>query len=208
MPLSRRYVVAALLCGPGSLDAQSSEWKSLFDGKSLTGWKVAPIHGHGPVTVRDGAIWLGVGYMTGVAWTGEFPKTGYEIRFEAVRAEGDDFFAALTFPVGKSFCSWISGGWGGSMVGLSSLDGQDASENDTSTSMDFVKGRWYAFRLEVTDKRIRGWIEDKLIVEVEIAGREVSLRAGDIDLCAPLGFASYSTLGGIRKIEYRRLPGK
>ena len=43
--------------------------------------------------------------------------------------------------------------------GLSSLDGDDASENDTSTLRDFVKGRWYAFWLAVTDNRIRGWID-------------------------------------------------
>src|ERR1039458_6583443 len=28
-----------------------------------------------------------------------------------------------------SFLTWINGGWGGSIVGLSSLDGNDASEN-------------------------------------------------------------------------------
>jgi hypothetical protein len=207
MPLSCRFVLAALACGlPGILPAQSDGWTSLFDGKSLQGWKEAKIPGRGPVRVKDGAIWLGSGYMTGITWTGDFPKTGYEIRFEAVRAEGNDFFAALTFPVGASFCSWINGGWGGQMVGLSSLDGEDASENETSTSMEFENGRWYAFRLEVTEKRIRAWIDGKSMIDVEIAGRDVSLRLGDIEECAPLGFASYSTAGGIRKIEYRRLP--
>ena len=38
---------------------------------------------------------------------------------------------------------------------------------------------------------------------VAIAGRAISLRPGDITLSAPLGFASYNTTGGIRKIEYR-----
>jgi hypothetical protein len=209
MPFSRRCALASLLGGlRGILAGQSGEWTSLFDGKSLGGWKEAPIPGHGTVQVKDGAIWLGKGYMTGIAWTREFPKTGYEVRFEAVRAEGDDFFAAITFPVGASFCSWINGGWGGQMVGLSNLDGQDASENDTSTSLEFQNGRWYAFLLEVTDKQIRCRIDGKLMIDVEIAGREVALRAGEIELCAPLGFASYSTLGGLRKLEYRRLPGE
>jgi hypothetical protein len=37
--------------------------------------------------------------------------------------QGSDFFAALTFPVNDLFCTLINGGWGGMLVGLSSLDG-------------------------------------------------------------------------------------
>jgi len=33
----------------------------------------------------------------------------------------------------------------------------------------------------------------------------VDLRRGEMNLSAPLGFASYNTAGGIRKIEYRPL---
>jgi hypothetical protein len=107
--------------------------------------------------------------------------------------------------VGGSHCTWINGGWGGSVVGLSSLDGEDASENETSTVRDFDKGRWYVFRLAVTTNLIQGWIDEKLVIEADITGRRVDLRAGEIDLNKPLGFASYSTEGGIRKIEYRML---
>ena len=85
--------------------------------------------------------------MTGITWIGEFPKSGYEIRFEAARLEGNDFFAGIVFPVKDSYCSSINGGWDGTVVGLSNLDGNDASENDTSTIRDFVRGRWYDFDL-------------------------------------------------------------
>ena len=184
----------------------SSEWISMFDGKSLTGWKVAPIPGRGQVQAKDGTIQLGKGRMTGIAWTGEFPKSNYEIRFEGARLEGKDFFAALIFPVNDSYCSWINGGWDGTVVGLSSLDGNDASENDTSTIRDFEQGRWYSFRLKVTDTRIQAWIDDALAINVEIAGRNVGLRFDDTDLCIPLGFASYATTGGLRNVHYRLLP--
>lgn len=202
-------LVTALFCGsvlPGQSTTSPSEWISLFDGKSLKGWKEAPFRGRGEVHVKDGTILLGKGYLTGITWAGEFVRSGYEIQFEAARLDGNDFFAGITFPVNDSFCSWINGGWGGSVVGLSTLDGDDASENDTSTVRDFVNGRWYAFRLAVTENRIRGWIDGELIVDADIKGRRVGLRAGEIDLCTPLGFASYSTVGGLRKIEYRRLP--
>jgi Domain of Unknown Function (DUF1080) len=206
-------LAAALVYGAaGGLAAQSlappGEWISLFDGVSLNGWKETPFKGRGEVHIKDRMISIGRGRLTGITWTGKFPRSGYEIRFEAARLEGSDFFAGITFPVKDSFCSWINGGWGGSVVGLSSLDDDDASENDTSTVRDFVKGRWYAFRLAVTEGRIRGWIDGELVIDAEITGRRVGLRPGEIDLCTPLGFASYSTVAGLRKVEYRRLAGE
>ena len=96
-------------------------------------------------------------------------------------------------------------GWDGTVVGLSSLDGDDASENDTSSVRDFVKGRWYGFRLAVSEKRIQAWIDGTVVIDVDITHRKVHLRFDDIDLCIPLGFASYATVAGLRKIEYRTL---
>ena len=203
MALTVIFILATALTA--QTPAAPGEWTPLFDGQSLKGWKETPFRGRGEVLVKDGTILIGKGHLTGITWTGEFPKSGYEIRFEAARLEGNDFFAGITFPVKDSFCSWINGGWGGSVVGLSSLDGDDASENDTSTARDFVKGRWYAFRLAVTEGRIRGWIDGTLVIDADITGRKVGLRAGETELCAPLGFASYSTVAGLRKVEYRLL---
>ena len=53
--------------------------------------------------------------------------------------------------------------------------------------------------------RIQAWIDDKQVINVDIAGRKVGLRFGDMKLSAPLGFASYLTAGNVRKIEYRLL---
>jgi len=186
----------------------SDGWTPLFDGKSLEGWKETDFSNRGTVRVDGGAIILGKGYLTGITWKGGFPTTAYEIRFEAARLEGNDFFAGITFPVGKSFCTWINGGWGGTIVGLSNLDGYDASENETSTPYDFVKGRWYSFRLSVTQDRIQAWIDNSMVINADISGRRVDLRFGEIDLNKPLGFASYSTVAGLRKIEYRNIGGR
>ena len=73
--------------------------------------------------------------MTGVTYQGkDLPRTDYEIRLEAQRIDGTDFFCGLTFPVHDAHLSLIVGGWGGSLVGLSSLDGKDASRNETRPS--------------------------------------------------------------------------
>ncbi len=207
--MTRRLVVlgpaAAAFRFQARAQAPTDGWIPMFDGRSLAGWKETPFPGRGMCAVKDGAILLGKGRMTGVNWTREFPKSGYEIRFEAARLDGNDFFAGLTFPVNDSFCSWINGGWDGTVVGLSNVDGYDASENDTSTNRDFVKGRWYGFRLLVTQTRIQAWIGGSGVIDVGLDKRKVGLRFDDTDLSAPLGFCSYATAAGLRAIEYRRV---
>jgi hypothetical protein len=194
-----------LICGAAA-QPQTGPWRPLFDGKSLEGWRETPFTNKGKVQVDGGAITLLPGSpMTGVTWAGEFPKSDYELRFEAARLQGNDFFASLTFPVADSFATWVTGGWGGDIVGMSSIDGRDASENETRSYVNFENGRWYAFRLEVRPDRVRAWIDTDLVFNVEIAGREISLRYGEIRLSTPLGFAAYATKGAIRKIEYRTL---
>jgi hypothetical protein len=207
MPATCRFATAIFfLCAALSAQPKAGEWQSLFNGKSLAGWRETPFTNRGEVRVENGTIVLGAGNpMTGVTLTGSFPRSNYEVRFEAARLKGGDFFASLTFPVQDSYCTWVTGGWGGDIVGLSSIDGWDASDNETRTYFKFEAGRWYSMRLQVTDDRIRAWIGDRPIINAEIAGRTVGLRYGEIKLSAPFGFASYNTTGGVRKVEYRLL---
>lgn len=202
--------LALVLLGLAAAQAQptQTEWKSLFDGTTLGHWKESPFKGSGPVRIEGGAIILSAGNpLTGVTWSDSFLKSDYELRFEGARLRGGDFFASITFPAGGNFATWVLGGWGGDIVGISSIDGWDASDNETRSYFNFETARWYAFRLQVTGDRITAWIDDHRIVNVEISGRAISLRYGDIKLSAPLGFASYNTTGGIRKIEYRPIRG-
>ena len=53
-------------------------------------------------------------------------------------------------------------GWG--LVGLSSIDGQDAAHNDTTSFHEFKRGAWYAIRVRVTPERISCFIDDKQVV--------------------------------------------
>ena len=181
----------------------------LFDGTSLKNWKVLDkidFDGHGEVAIKDGELVLAMGRpMTGVKWAGqELLRTNYEITFEARRIEGGDFFCGMTFPVEKAHCSLILGGWGGSLTGLSSLDGFDASENETTGSMVFKEGKWYKVRLRVTPEKIEIWVDDDQIVDVKIAGRKISLR-WEMDPMPPLGFATYATKGGLKNIAMKPL---
>lgn len=178
----------------------------LFDGKTLTNWQPSKFHGQGAVTIENGDIILAAGKdLTGITWSGPtLPTTNYELTLQARRLEGRDFFAGVTFPVGDSFCSLILGGWGGTVVGLSSIDGIDASENSTSQSIDFDLQRWYRIRIRVTPEKIESWLDDKQIIDLPLKNRQISVRI-EVEPSQPLGIASWRTKGAIRDIRLRRL---
>ena len=115
---------------------------------------------------------------------------------------GNDFFCGLTFPVGDAHCSFIVGGWAGAVTGLSTLDGQDASENETTTIKNFEDGRWYAVRVRVTAERIQAWIDDAVWADVKTAGRRIGIRP-EVDASRPLGIASWRTTAALRNIRVR-----
>ncbi len=181
-------------------------WKALFDGLSIDGWTETKFAGRGEVQVESGLLVLNMGDpFTGVNYTNEFPKINYELALDAMRLAGSDFFCGLTLPVGDSFCSLIVGGWGGSLVGISSLDGMDASENETTKYMSFEQGRWYRIRMRITEGRIEGWIDDEKLINVLTKDRKISLRPGEIEMSKPMGIASWQTTGVLRQIKLRRV---
>jgi hypothetical protein len=182
------------------------EWTPLFDGRTLSGWKSTEFGGEGKVEVKQGELILGAGNnLTGVTIDRPIPRSNYEVTLEAKRVEGSDFFCGLTFPVKKDPCSLILGGWGGGVCGLSSIDGNDASENETTKYKKFENGRWYAVRLRVTDKKIEAWLDNEQIVDQDLAEHTISIRI-EVEESKPFGIASYETKAALRNIRIRRLP--
>lgn len=188
--------------------------EKLFDGRTLSGWAPSGFEGEGNVKVdpafKDsrGAIIIEKGTtLSGITWIrgGAIPRTNYEISLEAMKLDGSDFFCGLTFPVGQTACSFIVGGWSGMVVGISSIDYADASENETTQGMDFAMNRWYRIRVRVTDKKIEAWIDEQQMVDLDLAGKRISLRPGDIQKSLPLGIATYMTRAAIRDVRLRRL---
>jgi hypothetical protein len=202
--VTQTNAVKAITPPEARLTTRETNWQPLFDGKSLTGWSATDFAGHGNVTIEDGAIILGEGVMTGVTWTNAVPEMNYEISLEAMRVDGSDFFCGLTFPVGTNPCSLIVGGWGGGVVGLSSLDGEDAANNETTKVHEFQKRRWYAVKLRVEPSRIQAWIDGEKSVDVITTDRRISIRA-EVELSRPLGIASWSTRAALRNIRIRKL---
>jgi hypothetical protein len=181
--------------------------ESLFDGKTLANWTPTKFVGAAPVKVENGQIVLEAGAdLTGITWAGpELPTTNYELSLQAMRVQGRDFFAGVTFPVADSFCSLILGGWGGQVIGLSSINGMDASENDTSQSIEFESGRWYDVRIRVTPAKIEAWLDNRQIIDLALEEKEISTRL-EVERSKPLGIASWRTKAALRGIKLRRLP--
>ena len=236
-------------------------WLSLFNGTDLSA-------GRGNVKVQNGELHIENGLViTGVTYTNKtaLPKTNYEIEYEAKKLNGTDFFGLLTFPVGDAHASLVTGGWGGAVTGISSINSMDASENNTTVYLKFNKDHWYKFRLSVTPDNLSVWMTPKehliplnatvasvvksyqedaakagqtltaeqaesalrainpkldenipardtiyfpgeaQIINETIKDKVVNMRVGEIELSAPLGFATFQTYGVLRNIRIRRI---
>jgi hypothetical protein len=177
----------------------------LFNGETLDGWEITNFGPQGPVYVSGGNIILGMGDgCTGITWKGDFPKNNYMITLEAKRITGNDFFCGMTFPVNESFCTLIIGGWGGAVVGLSSINGYDASENETKTIRNFETGKWYNICLTLFNDSIKASIDETDVIDFAIGNNKLSLRP-EVRLSKPFGIASWTTAAAIRNIRLKPL---
>lgn len=179
----------------------------LLEENSLGQWKPAQFAHFGEIMVRDSVLYLDLGsYLTGVVWKGELPeRSNFEIELEARKTFGSDFLLGLTVPVGDSHCTWICGGWGGRIVGISDINGKSADRNETTIEMKFEQNQWYRFRMRVEERRIRCWIDNEAVIDVDISGKQISMRPGEIDTAIPLSITSFDTMAEYRNIVWRSL---
>ncbi len=182
---------------------------TLFDGTNLDNWERTDFAGKGDVRIdENGSLVLEMGAeLSGVHWKGktELPKINYEVTLQAKRTMGSDFFCGLTFPFKESHATLILGGWGGSLIGISSLDDFDASENETGDAYVFEDKKWYDVRLRVTEEKLQVWLDDKMVIDTDVEGRKVSMRFGEIEMSVPFGICTYATTGVIRDIKIKKL---
>jgi hypothetical protein len=199
-------VVAANVAASAKAADEKEGWKLLLEEKSLDGWEVTNYGGEGKVDVSDHQLTLEMGDpLTGITYKRVFPTSNYEIEVEAKRLDGSDFLCGLTIPVGEKHCSFIAGGWGGGVLGISSVDSFDASENATTQFMDFKNKQWYRFKVRVDDKTIFAFIDDKKVIEQEREGHEFSVR-GEVLANRPLGYCVFQSKVQVRNFRWRPIP--
>jgi len=184
---------------------EETDSNSIFNGKTLEGWEITNFGPQGPVYVSGGEIILGMGEgCTGITWKREFPSINYKVTLEAKRVAGNDFFCGITFPAGKDPCTLIIGGWGGTVVGLSSINKMDASENETTKLMKFEKDQWYNICLIVKKDSIKAFIDNVPVIKFAINGKKLSIRP-EVELSRPFGITSWTTTAALRNIRLTRI---
>ena len=167
-------------------------------------WKAAEkfdFKSHGEIKVQEGVISLGQGSpATGIHFNGELPRTDYEISLDARRTDGSDFFCGLTFPIGTTYCSFIVGGWGGGVVGMSNINNMSAVENETTGYLEVKQNQWYHIRVRVTGSRLQAWIDGEPMVDMKTGDNKFSIWWEQEPL-RPLGIASWNTSAELRNIR-------
>lgn len=180
----------------------------LFDGKDLDDWEITDFAGKGEIFIDENeSLVLEMGAeLSGLHWKGQdLPKSNYEISLQAKRTMGSDFFCGLTFPYQESHATLVLGGWGGSLIGISSLDDFDASENETGDAYIFEDQQWYDIKLRVTDEEFTVWIDKESVIDCEVVGHKVSMRSGEIEMSVPLGITTFATTGKFKNISLKKI---
>jgi hypothetical protein len=178
----------------------------LFDGRQLGAWKPTNFGGEGEIVFADDHAIFELGNpLTGITWNGsELPRENYALVARARKLSGHDFFCGLTFPIGEEHASLILGGWGGTTCGLSCIDGRDASENATTHYRRIENDRLYSVRIEVYPDRVRAWLDQELLFEVERAKHRFAVRA-ELRSSQPLGYGAFATRTALHSIELESL---
>ncbi len=190
----------------GAPAAAQENWQPLFDGKALGQWKATDFAGKADVLVKDGQLILPQGGdLTGVNLEKAPATMDYEVAFDAMRVLGDDFFVGLTFPIGENHVTFVAGGWGGTVTGISCVGGENASENETTQFKNYKNGQWYAVRVKVTKAKLEITIDNEKMVNLDLEGKTLKMRDGEIEIAKPFGFATWRTSGAYKNIRWRKL---
>ncbi|MEC7583104.1 MAG: DUF1080 domain-containing protein [Planctomycetota bacterium] len=205
MRLAATSLAIALLSGCGVAPDPGPPWQPLFDGVSLAGMTRTNYGGEGEVSVVDGQLrQLPGSPLTGIHIEGWQPTPNYQIEVVAARLAGQDFFCGLTFPVSSEHLTLVLGGWGGTVSGISNLDGLDASSNDTRRLRYFENGRFYRILVTVTQEHLDVTIDGEPFLAANLAGRQLGLRA-EMEPSRPVGFACFQTEAAVSSLRWRPL---
>lgn len=174
----------------------------LFDGVDLGDWRVGVFTGADEFDLaKDGVVLPQTTALAGMTYVGEPPMTPYTLRIDATKRYGGDFFLGVTFPVRGEHLTLVLGGWGGSVTGLSCLDGLDAAENDTMTHRHYPNGKRFRVELRVTDGRVTALVDDDVVVDASLEARVLGLRP-EVLASRPLGLASYATSTVVHRVTW------
>ena len=168
--------LAAHLALAAAANGQTTGWRPLFDGKTLTGWY--PCNGSAPYTVEDGTITgrsvvdspnsflctrdsFGDFVLEYDAWLSSPMNSGVQIRSIADSSIKGGRVHGTQIEIDPSDRRWTGGVYDESRRGwLYTLDGQPAQQ------AAFHLGTWNHFRVEAIGSSIRTWVNGVAVANV------------------------------------------
>lgn len=142
---------------------QPGEWRSTGGPWSVRGRAVVPVR-------KDAETW---------ATTGDPGWTDYTVHLKARKNGGREGFIVLWHAIGEDEYHWWNiGGWGDTAVRCEVANG-GGGRDPYGPSVPFTveTGRWYDLRLEVAGRRVRGYIDDKLVTDATSEPRALPVAA-------------------------------
>ena len=179
------------------------QWVSLFDGKTLAGWKtVQSAEEDGPpgeVRASNGQITLDQApkTWTSLVWQGEFPTTDYELLYEFQHLGGG---ATVTdFPVGQS---QFRADCQSEAFGVERR--KDGVSSELYSALFSYTDQWQRVQTRVSEGRIQAWLNGRKVADLPAVA--ALLSAGAINLKGwPLHFGTCTAAGAVRNVYIRRI---
>ena len=72
--------------------------------------------------------------------------------------------------------------------------------------ISFENNKWYRVRLRITPDKIEALLDDEVLVNINVKGRQVDIRI-EVELSQPLGIATWQTAGAVRDIVVKPVTG-
>lgn len=138
------------------LNEKTSDWRFTGGDWRLSGNAIRPEEG-------DGETW---------AIAGDPNWTDYTIRLRARKLAGREGFIVLFRAVdGANYRWWNVGGWGNTLARCEVSDGGGRDAYGPGIPFAVETGRWYDLRLEVSGRRVRGFVDGKLVTDAVYTSR-------------------------------------
>ncbi|BCM93670.1 extracellular exo-alpha-L-arabinofuranosidase [Abditibacteriota bacterium] len=121
----------------------------------------------GTWNVQDGTLSQTGTQSPALATLGKADWTDYTYKVKARKVGGaEGFLIPFHFQNNENRIWWNLGGWGNSRSAFEAVSAGNRTEfGNTTTTIE--TGRWYDIRIEVKGRQIRGYLDDKLVVDVQ-----------------------------------------
>jgi alpha-L-arabinofuranosidase len=97
---------------------------------------------------------------------GDRSWTDYTLRLRARKLGGREGFLVLWHAAdGENYHWWNVGGWGNTVARCEAAESRSREPYGPGTPFSVETGRWYDLKLEVTGRRLRGFVDGKLVTD-------------------------------------------